>query len=319
MTRNPIGSTQGSILRPLLFNINICDLFSIIKDCDIANYAEDNTPYLSGRNVDEVLNGLENVSSNLFQWFTETELKGNASKCHLLISSGENVHVNIGTSQIKNSDYKRLLGIDIDCKLSFENHINQICSKAKSKIKALVRIAPFLNKRKRQLLINAFFKSQFSYCPLSWTFHSHTLHNEINRLHERCLRIIYNDNTSFFTDLLEIDNFPCIIETYRSWLQNYTNLLMTSPHQLVSDCYKLNNTTMYNTRNRSPFYSRPVCIVLHGTESLSHLGPKIWELVPSDMKNLSSLTAFKKASKQWKPHACPYRLFRTYIYQVGFV
>ena len=74
------------------------------------------------------MNGLENVLSNLFQWFTENKLKGNASKCHLLISSGENVHVNMGTSQINNSDCKRLLGIDIDCKSGFENRINVICS-----------------------------------------------------------------------------------------------------------------------------------------------------------------------------------------------
>ena len=59
------------------------------------------------------------------------------------------MHVNIGTSPIKNSDWERLLGTDIDCKLSFKNHINQICSNARAKIKALARIAPFLNKRKR--------------------------------------------------------------------------------------------------------------------------------------------------------------------------
>ena len=76
----------------------MCDLFFIIEHCDIANYADDNTRYLSRKNVEEVVNYLENVSSNLFQWFTENELKGNASKCHLLISSGENVHVNMGTS-----------------------------------------------------------------------------------------------------------------------------------------------------------------------------------------------------------------------------
>ena len=137
---------QNSILRPLLFNIDICDLFFIIVDCDIANYADDNIPYLSLKNLEEVLNGLENVLSNLFQSFNENELKGNSSKCHLPINSGENVHVNIGTSQIKNINCEKLLGIDIDCKLSFENHINQKCSKARAKIKALARIAPFLNK-----------------------------------------------------------------------------------------------------------------------------------------------------------------------------
>ena len=96
-------------------------MFFIIEDCDTENYADDNTPYLSRENVQEVLNGLENVLSNLFQWFTENELKGNTSKIYLLISSGENVHVNIGTSQIKSSNCERLVGTDIDCKLSFEN------------------------------------------------------------------------------------------------------------------------------------------------------------------------------------------------------
>ena len=89
--------------------------------------------------------------------------------------------------------------------------------------------------------------------------------------------------------------------------------------RLVSDCFKLNNMAVYNTRNRSTFYSRPLRTVLHDAESLSNLGPKIWKLVPSYMKKLSSLTAFKKVIKQWKPHACPRRLCRTYIYQVGFV
>ena len=120
------------------------------------NYADDITPYLRGGDVEEVLNSLQNVSLNLFEWFAENELKGNASKCHLLISSGENVHVNVDTKQIKNSGCERLLGIDIDCKLSFENQINQIITKTRTIIKALARIAPFLNKGK--LLMNAYFQ-----------------------------------------------------------------------------------------------------------------------------------------------------------------
>ena len=137
--------------------------------------------------------------------------------------------------------------------------INQIFSKGRAKIEALARIAPFLNKRKRKLLMNAFFKSQFSCYPLSWMFYCRTLNNKMNRLHKRCLRIIYNNNTSSFTDLLGIDNSVSVhhrnIQVLATELHELVNGL--SP-KLVSDCFKLNNITVYNIRNRPTFYSRPV-------------------------------------------------------------
>ena len=168
--------------------------------------------------------------------------------------------------------------------------------------------------------MNAFFKSQFSYCPLSWMFHSRTLSNKVNRSHKRCLHIIYNDNTSTFTDLLEIDNSISMhhrnIQVLATELYKFVNGLFP---KLFSECFKLNDMTAYKTRNRSTFYSRPVCTVLHDTKSLFHLETKIWELVPSYMKNLSTLITFKKAIKQWKQHARPCRLCRMYINHVGLV
>ena len=53
--------------------------------------------------------------------------------------------------------------------------------------------------------MNAFFKCQFRYCPLIWMFHSRHLENKINRLQERCLRIVYTDTYSTFEDLLVFD------------------------------------------------------------------------------------------------------------------
>ena len=206
-------------------------------------------------------------------------MKRNASKCHLLIGSGKYVHVNVGASQIKNSGCQRLLGIDIYCKLSFENHTNQICSKAREKIKALTRIAPFLNKGKRKLLLNAFFKSQFSYRSLSWMFHCPTLNNKINRLQERCLCIMYNDNISSFTELLERDNSVPVhdrnIQVLATELYKFVNGLS---RKLIRDCFKSNNMAVYNARNRHTFYFRPVRTVLHSTESISYLDRKFEKL-----------------------------------------
>ena len=51
-------------------------------------------------------------------------------------------------------------------------------------------------------------------------------------------------------------------------------------------------------------------MVAFGSEMLSHLTPKIWELVPVEIKNVESVVSFKRAIKKWKPINCPCRLCR---------
>ena len=71
------GIPQGSILGSLLFNIYICDMFYDINDCDIASYADDNTPYASSRNFNTLIKKLEESTKNLFQWFRKNHMKAN--------------------------------------------------------------------------------------------------------------------------------------------------------------------------------------------------------------------------------------------------
>ena len=101
---------------------------------------------------------------------------------------------------------KKLLGVKIDVNLNFNDHISDLCKKASRKISALATVIPFMGLNKRKLLMNAFFTSQFSYCPLIWMCHSGSNNRAINMLHERCLRIIYNDKQSSFTELPNKDN-----------------------------------------------------------------------------------------------------------------
>ena len=128
------GVPEGSILGPLLFNIYLCDLFMFTDKIDIASYADDTTPYVSGVTLDLTVKSLEKIADLLFTWFSYNQMKGNKDKCHVILSSQDNVHVNIGTAQIENSKCRKLLGINIDSKLTFEDHINRICKNASAKL-----------------------------------------------------------------------------------------------------------------------------------------------------------------------------------------
>ena len=157
-------------------------------------------------NPDEVVSELRDITEKLFTWFSQNEMKANLGKCHMFLSSAEPLNFQISETVIHNSQSKKLLGVTFDNKLKFEKHINKICQKANRKLNALARITPYMKLAKRRILMNAFFDSQFNYCPLIWMFHSRNLNNKINRLNERCLRVIYNDKTSSFEQLLENDN-----------------------------------------------------------------------------------------------------------------
>ena len=71
---------------------------------------------------------------------------------------------------------------------------------------------------------------------------------------------------------------------------------------------------------RNYLFSRPlVKSVYKGTESLSFLGPKIWDILPDTSKDLPNLNSFKVALKKWRPVNCPCRICKVYIANVGFV
>ena len=77
--------------------------------------------------------------------------------------------------------------------------------------------------------------------------------------------------------------------------------------------------TSYHLGNNNSFKRRRVKSVWNGTESVSYLGPKIWDLVPNEIKESESLNGSKFKIKRWVLEGCPCRICKIYLEQVGFI
>ena len=101
-------------------------------------------------------------------------------------------------------------GISLNNRMDFDTHVANICNRVSKKLYASARISHYMNIYKRSMTMKAFIASEFGYCPLVWMFHSRKLNSRVNKLHERALRIVYQDYASSFTELLEKDNLTTI-------------------------------------------------------------------------------------------------------------
>ena len=143
---------------------------------------------------------------------------------------------------------------------------------------------------------------------------------KINRLHERCLRLIFNDKRSSFEDLLEKDNS---ISIHHENLQALA-IKMFKVHtkiclEITQEVFLVKEQGIYNLQNQADFVISRVKSVNYGLETIRVLGPKIWESLPNDLKNKESVDSFKTAIKRWKPESCPCRLCKTYLQNIGYL
>ena len=167
--------------------------------------------------------------------------------------------------------------------------------------------------------MNDFFKAQLSYCPLVWMCHSRSMNNKVNRIHERYLRIIYSDKTSFFAVLLVKDGSVTIhTRNLQALATEMFNVHKNMSTELMQGLFCVRQTH-YNLRNPHHFAIPSTNSVYHGSESISNLWPRIWNLVLDRLKALNSISSFQNEIERWQPEFCTCRLCKTYINCVGFL
>ena len=87
----------------------------------------------------------------------------------------------------------------------------------------------------------------------------------------------------------------------------------------INDLSPLKETNNHDLWHKL-FFKIPRDETVHnGFEIISYLGPKIWEMLPSEMLECETLFEFKSKVKSWNPINCPCKLCKTYIGGVGYV
>ena len=297
------GVPQGSILGPLLFNIFMNDLFLFIEKCKLYNYADDNSLDSSSDDLLEALRNLKRDGRNAIDWFTKNGMQANPDKFHFMLLSPSPVDKQVlelcdGTTLISEAAVT-VLGVTIDDNLSFNEHISVCCTKAARQLNALARIAKYLDVRSRRTIYNSFIMSNFNYCPLVWHFCGKTNNQKLEKIQERALRILYDDYTSTYDELIDkAGTNTLLINRLRLMALTVFKSIKSLNPPCLNDIF---------SKKSVPYRMRDSCIIeqpkrrttTFGLRSFSFAGAKVWNELPTYLKETTDLNDFKSLLDTW--------------------
>ena len=181
------------------------------------------------KNYNIVISRLTHDSTIISEWFYENYMVLNRDICHFLTLGFNKLFPDFSFENtiIKNVTEENILGIEIDNNLNFKYHMKKICEKANQNPSVLARISKLTTPTHRKKLIYSFINAQFTYCPLIWMISSKVYYKKINKIHERSLRLIFNDYES------SLDSLICTLNE-ETIDQRCINVLLTEAHKYLN-------------------------------------------------------------------------------------
>ena len=189
------GVPQGSILGLRLFSIYVNDLPESISCGDLYMFADETTVFAIGKDTDMIISSLRQILFQLHTWCTAIRLIAHESKTEAMIISRSNFigplpALTYGTKTIELKSSFKCLGLTIDNRLSWQDHIRNICKLFNKKLAVLKRIKFLPHSILESIYFNSIIPSVV-YNIVVWGSVSSALMEDIERIHMRALQIVY--------------------------------------------------------------------------------------------------------------------------------
>ena len=295
------GCPQGSALGPLLWNLFQNDL-PLFVPTNVSMYADDHQIYHIGKNQTELTALLSDSADMATKWYESNLLAGNLKKYQTLsigyrttTTEKDNKHsvISINNHNIKNEDTLKLLGVTLDSKLNFSEHIRSICIKASQRVGVLMRLRNMIPTNAKLQLYKSSILPYLTYCHLVWHFCKASDARKLERVQERALRAIYKDKQSSYPELLEKGKLQTLMNRR---LQDICVLMYKVKNRLcpsnICEIFSPCNSN-YNLRQKDFSITR-FNTVTYGKHSLRYSGPKLWRNLSAEIREATSLDAFKR-------------------------
>jgi len=291
------GVPQGSVLGPILFILYVNDMRNCCNSISLLHFADDTTGFLSSKSVPGLVREMNLDLNRIAEWVRRNRLFLNINKtCYMVISDSS--MSDLPSLMIENNLIARVteaqfLGVTIDDKLSFKQHVEQLCGKLSKTVGMLNRISNLIPPNVKLSIYYSLIFSRVSYGIVSWGSSGLTNAARIQRILSRARKIVTYDCFRREANVMGLLSFDSIYK-YFTAIKLFRTMKL-SQHPYFSNVFdSLRPIHEYRTRFSSySSFNTPAFTKAKCQKSFRFQSVKIWNLLPENIKLSETLAEFK--------------------------